>query len=247
MEPPPGPRRRAWMSWSSGKDSGLALHETRKRGDVEVVGLLTTVNAAADRVAMHGVRRQLLEAQADALGLPLHVVELPWPCPNQTYEERMSGALALARDAGVEMVVFGDLFLEDVRRYREASLGGTGLEPAFPLWRRPTHRVARDLLRLGFRALVVCVDVAMAPEELAGRWYDEAFLAELPASVDPCGENGEFHTFVVDGPGFAGPVEVEVGGRVERDGFVFADLVQGGVPSRVRPSSVMTPPFDRRC
>jgi uncharacterized protein (TIGR00290 family) len=216
---------RAWMSWSSGKDSALALREARAEGAVEVVGLLTTVNAHAERVAMHGVRRALLDAQADSLRLPLHVVDLPWPCPNEVYDERMQKAVDHAREVGVEAMVFGDLFLEDIRRYREASLEGSGITPVFPLWRRPTGEVAQDLLVLGFRALVVCVDVAQAPREIAGRWFDETLLEDLPPGVDPCGENGEFHTVVVDGPGFSYPIDVAVGEIVERDGFVFADVV----------------------
>lgn len=213
------------MSWSSGKDSTLALHEIRAAGDVEVVGLLTTVNTVAERVAMHGVRRALLVAQAEALGLPLHVVELPWPCPNGVYEERMATAVAEAREAGVERVGFGDLFLEDIRRYREEALAESGLEPLFPLWLRPTDAVAQEILATGVRAVVTCVDLAQAPGALAGRWYDEAFLADLPSGVDPCGERGEFHTFVVDGPGFSRPLEVTVGETVERDGFAFTDVV----------------------
>ena len=213
------------MSWSSGKDSAFALHEVRAAGDVEVVGLLTTVNVSFDRVAMHGVRRALLEAQAAALDLPLHIVELPWPCPNEVYEEKMSVAIDVARESGIEAMVFGDLFLEDVRRYRETALEGTGVTPVFPLWRRPTPEVARSLIDLGFRAVVVCVDPAQAPAGLAGRWYDAALLNDLPPEVDPCGENGEFHTVVVDGPQFAFPVDVELGEVVERDGFVFADVI----------------------
>jgi uncharacterized protein (TIGR00290 family) len=219
--------RPAWMSWSSGKDSALALHEVRAGGDVEVVGLLTTVNSTADRVAMHGVRRELLEAQATSLGLPLHVVDLPWPCPNETYEERMAVAISAARADGVEVVGFGDLYLEDVRRYRERSLQGSGLVPLFPLWLRPTDAAAEAILAAGVRAVVTCVDLAQAPGGLAGRWYDEGFLADLPAGIDPCGENGEFHTFVVDGPGFSRPLEVTVGDTVEREGFAFTDVVPG--------------------
>jgi uncharacterized protein (TIGR00290 family) len=220
-----GEAGRAWMSWSSGKDSALALHTVRTSGDVDVVGLVTTVNSTAQRVAMHAVRRSLLEAQADALGLPLHVVELPWPCPNDVYEERMSNAVGLARASGVDTMVFGDLFLEDVRRYREQSLDGSGLVPLFPLWQRPTAGVAQELLTLGVRAVITCVDPEQAPREIAGRWYDEELLAGLPPDVDPCGENGEFHTFALDGPGFARPVAVTVGETVERDGFVFTDVV----------------------
>jgi uncharacterized protein (TIGR00290 family) len=216
--------RQAWMSWSSGKDSTLALHTVRSSGTVNVTGLVTTVNSTAARVAMHAVRRSLLEAQADALGLPLYVVELPWPCPNDIYEERMSAAITVARTSGIDTMVFGDLFLEDVRRYREDSLQGSGLTASFPLWQRPTEIVARELVSLGVRAVITCVDPNQAPRELAGRWYDEKFLAELPQSVDPCGENGEFHTFVVDGPGFARSLDVIVGETVERDGFVFTDV-----------------------
>ena len=213
------------MSWSSGKDSALALHRARQAIDVEVVGLLTTVNAEADRVAMHGVRRALLDAQAAALGLPVHVVELPWPCPNDVYEQQMAAAVAGARDAGVEVMLFGDLFLEEVRRYREQALDGTGLRPLFPLWGRPTESVAHELIDEGIRAIVTCVDLAQAPRELAGRRYDEAFLADLPPEVDPCGENGEFHTVVVDSPEFSSAIEVTVGVTLERDGFLFADVI----------------------
>jgi diphthamide synthase (EF-2-diphthine--ammonia ligase) len=160
---------------------------------------------------MHGVRRSLLEAQATALSLPLHVVELPWPCPNQVYEQRMGAAVGAAQASGVDAMVFGDLFLEDVRRYREDSLQGLGITPVFPLWQRPTSTVAHDLLSLGVRAVVTCVDPSQAPREMAGRWYDEAFVSGLPPGVDPCGENGEFHTFVVDGPGFGRPLDITVG------------------------------------
>lgn len=216
---------KAWMSWSSGKDSALALHHATSGGELELAGLLTTVNAAFDRVAMHGVRRALLDAQATALGLPLHVVELPWPCSNGVYEQLMGAAVRTAVAAGVELMIFGDLFLEDVRAYRERMLEGTGLRPLFPLWQRPTAELARELVGSGMRAVVTCVDRAQAPAELAGRWYDDEFLAGLPPGVDHCGENGEFHTVVVDGPGFSAPIPVTVGEIVERDGFVFADVV----------------------
>lgn len=215
----------AWMSWSSGKDSALALATLRERPDVKIVGLLTTVNADADRVAMHGVRRELLEAQAEALGLALHVVELPWPCPNEDYERLMEDAIDHGRRLGVEAIGFGDLFLEDIRTYREQSLVGTGIQALFPLWANPTAVTAESILRSGIRAIVTCVDTSQASAELAGRVYDETFLADLPSGVDPCGENGEFHTVVVDGPGFAAPLEVTVGEIVEREGFVFADVI----------------------
>jgi uncharacterized protein (TIGR00290 family) len=218
-------RPQAWISWSSGKDCALALHRARAAGEVEVVGLLTTLNAAYERVAMHGVRRALLEAQAAAVDLPLHVVELPWPCSNEVYEQLMARAVTSAAADGVEAMIFGDLFLADVRRYRERALAGSGVEPLFPLWQRPTDLLARELLELGVRAVLTCVDPAQAPAELAGRWYDEALLSALPAAVDPCGENGEFHTVVVDGPGFASAIPVTVGETVERDGFVFTDVI----------------------
>jgi uncharacterized protein (TIGR00290 family) len=212
------------MSWSSGKDSAFALAAARAEPDVDVVGLLVTMNAEADRVAMHAVRRQLVLAQADRLGLPVHLVELPWPCSNERYEELMQGAVDQAVAEGVEEVVFGDLFLEDIRSYREQALAGTGLRPRFPLWRRPTTQLARDMLAAGVKAVLTCVDPAKVPAELAGRQWDDDLLAELPDGVDPCGENGEFHTFVWDGPGFREPIAVEPGPVVERDGFVFADV-----------------------
>ncbi|MGH9067942.1 MAG: ATP-binding protein [Acidimicrobiales bacterium] len=221
-------RPRAWMSWSSGKDSAWALDALRTQGEVEVIGLLTTVNQVADRVAMHGVRRQLLEAQAARVGLALHVVELPSPCSNEAYQQRMAAAVEAALGEGVSRMAFGDLFLADVRAYREAMLAGTGIEPLFPLWGRPTRDLAGEMVRGGLRAVVTCVDPAQAPARLAGRWYDHDLLSELPAGVDPCGENGELHTFVVDGPGFSSPVEVVAGEAVERDGFVFADLLPAG-------------------
>jgi uncharacterized protein (TIGR00290 family) len=213
------------MSWSSGKDSTLALHEARAGGEVEVTSLLTTVNSTANRVAMHAVRRELLEAQAAALGLALHVIELPWPCPNEVYQQRMLAAIETARQQGTHYMVFGDLFLEDVRAYREAALAGSGITPLFPLWQRPTARLAREMLGLGIRAVITCVDPAQAPPSLAGRWYDDELLRDLPAGVDPCGENGEFHTFVIDGPGFAYPLHVDIGETVERDGFIFTDVL----------------------
>lgn len=214
-----------WMSWSSGKDSTFALHTVRAAGETSITGLLTTVNTSADRVAMHAVRRVLLEEQAAALGLPLHVIELPWPCSNDVYERQMADALETMKQAGVGHLVFGDLFLDDVRAYRERAMAGTGVEPMFPLWRRPTAELAGEMLADGIRAVITCVDPAQAPREFAGRWFDEDLLRELPAGVDPCGERGEFHTFVVDGPGFATALDVVVGEIVERDGFVFADVL----------------------
>jgi uncharacterized protein (TIGR00290 family) len=217
------------MCWSSGKDSAMALHEARRAG-LDVVGLLTTVNAAADRVAMHAVRRALLEAQAERLGLPLHAVEIPSPCPNHVYETAMAAALATARDDGVGAMVFGDLFLADIRAYRETTLRPTGIEPVFPLWERPTTALAAQMLDSGVRAVLTCVDPRVLPASFAGRPFDRRLLDDLPVGVDACGENGEFHTFVWDAPGFSSPIPVERGEVVERDGFVFADVLPSGAP-----------------
>jgi uncharacterized protein (TIGR00290 family) len=213
------------MSWSTGKDSAFALSLARADDSLEVVALLTTVNANANRVAMHAVRRRLLEAQAEALELPLYVVELPWPCPNAKYEELMASAIAEAEELGIERVVFGDIFLADIRAYREEMLERTRLRAVFPLWGRQTGALASEMIASGIRAVVTCVDPAQAPPEIAGRFFDADLLVGLPDGVDPCGENGEFHTFVFDAPGFARPLDVAVGDVVERDGFVFADLV----------------------
>jgi len=216
------------MSWSSGKDSTAALAAVREDPEIDVVGLLVTVNAVADRVAMHAVRRQLLEVQAERLGLALHVVAIPSPCPNDVYEQLMSASMDVAIGEGVEAVVFGDLFLEDVRAYREQALAATGLRALFPLWGRPTDRLAHEMISSGVRAVLTCVDPAKLPADLVGRRFDEALLRDLPPGVDPCGERGEFHTFVWDGPGFARPIEVRTGEVVTRDGFVFCDVVPVG-------------------
>jgi uncharacterized protein (TIGR00290 family) len=219
-------RPKALVAWSGGKDSAFALLELRRRGEVEVVGLLTTVNQAHDRVAMHAVRSSLLEAQAAAAGLPLHVVPIPDPCPNEVYEAAMARALGEARGAGVSAVAFGDLYLEDVRRYREAKLYGSGIAPLFPLWGRPTRELAEEMIGRGLEARLSCVDPRAVPASLAGRAFDRALLAELPATADPCGERGEFHSFAWNGPMFERPVPVRVGALVERGGFVFADLLE---------------------
>ena len=218
--------RRVLLSWSSGKDSAWALHVLREQPDLEVVALLTTVNESFARVAMHGVRESLLEAQAAAVGLPLWKVALPWPCPNDLYEARMSAALERAQSAGVGAIAFGDLYLEDIRAYRIRQLAGSGLEPLFPLWTTPdaTASLARRMCASGVRAVLSCVDPKQLPTAFAGRAFDEALLAELPPGVDPCGERGEFHTFCTAGPAFLEPVRVRVDEVVERDGFAFADL-----------------------
>jgi uncharacterized protein (TIGR00290 family) len=220
----------AWMSWSTGKDSTYALHVAREQLDVEVVALLTTVTADHDRVSMHAVRRELLGRQAERLGLPLEVVEIPTPCTNSEYERRMSASLAEGRASGVEEMVFGDLFLEDIRAYREDRLEGTGITPIFPLWQRDTCALAAEMLDAGIRARVTCVDPGQLDPAFAGREFDRAFLDDLPPAVDPCGERGEFHTFACDGPGFRQPIDVVGGQVVERDGFVFADLLPAPTP-----------------
>ena len=223
-------RPRAVVSWSSGKDSAFALHEVRKAGELSVVGLLTTVTRAFDRVSMHGVREELLERQAEAVGLPLVKVDLPSPCPNETYERAMGQTLARLRAEGIEVVVFGDLFLEEIRRYRESRMRDTGLRAEFPLWGRPTAELARTMIASGLEATVVCLDPRKLPARFAGRRFDASFLEELPATVDPCGERGEFHTFVTAGPMLSRAVRVAPGPVVEREGFVFADLVPQDEP-----------------
>lgn len=216
---------KSWVSWSSGKDAAWALHMTRMRGGLDVVGLLTTINEEFDRIAMHGVRHELLEMQARATGLPVHVVRLPWPCSNEDYEARMRDAIDVARSAEVTRMVFGDLFLEDVRRYREERLAETGIEPVFPLWQEPTDSLVRTMIAHGVRAYITAVDLSKLPASFAGRVLDDAFLSELPSGIDPCGENGEFHSFVSAGPMLTHEIPVKAGEIVVRDGFAYADLL----------------------
>lgn len=213
------------LSFSSGKDSAFALHVLRDDPTVEVRGLLTSVNATHERVAMHAVRRALLAAQARSIGLPLVEIAIPYPCSNEQYEAAVRAVLEPAIAQGIEAVAFGDLFLEDVRAYREQNNARLGLASLFPLWGRDTRELAHAMLDAGLRAYLTCVDPRQLPASFVGRAFDAQLLADLPAGVDPCGENGEFHTFVWDGPGFSAPIPVEPGEVVERDGFVFADLV----------------------
>ena len=221
-------RPKALVSWSSGKDSAWTLHVLRQRDEVDIVGLLTTVNEVHDRVAMHAVRTELLRAQANAVNVPLWPVPIPSPCSNAEYEAAMAVALARAKQTGVTVVAFGDLFLEDIRRYREEKLQGTGITPIFPIWKIPTDTLAQEMIAAGLRARLTCVDPKQLPGSFAGRAFDGAMLSELPGSVDPCGERGEFHTFAHDGPMFRRPVSIKSGEVVERDGFVFADLFLDG-------------------
>jgi uncharacterized protein (TIGR00290 family) len=219
---------RVAVSWSSGKDSAWTLHLLRQDPTIHVVALFTTLNEQFDRVAMHAVRRELLELQAESLALPLWTVPLPWPCSNEQYEARMTALCQRATSEGVQAIAFGDLFLTDIRAYREKQLAGTGLEPIFPVWQIPTASLARTMIASGLRAKITCVDPRVLPAEFAGRDFDSQFLTDLPAPIDPCGENGEFHSFVYDAPGFSHPIPVAVGEIIEREGFVFADLTAHG-------------------
>jgi uncharacterized protein (TIGR00290 family) len=216
--------KRVLLSWSSGKDSAWALHLLRLDPEIEICGLVTTLNSVFDRVAMHGTRHSVLEAQARAAGLPLWIVPLPWPCSNEIYEQLMAEVCHRAVAEKIDAVAFGDLFLTDVRSYRERQLKDTGLEPLFPLWEIPTDTLARAMIAGGLRARLACVDTKQLPAEFAGREFDAALLGDLPPEADPCGERGEFHTCVYAGPMFTAPLELETGEVVDRDGFVFADF-----------------------
>ncbi|HZU30687.1 MAG TPA: ATP-binding protein [Candidatus Angelobacter sp.] len=220
-------KKKILLSWSSGKDSAWALHVLRRSGEYEIVGLLTTFNSAFNRVAMHSTRHELVEMQAKAAGLPLISAPLPWPCTNADYEAAMKKVCDDALASGISGIAFGDLFLEDVRAYRERQLKGTGLEPLFPVWGIPTDLLARQMIDSGLRARLVCVDPKQLPSYFIGRDFDGQFLNELPAGVDPCGEKGEFHSFVYDGPMFSGPIPISTGEKVERDGFWFCDVLPG--------------------
>ncbi len=220
---PPPPK--AFISWSSGKDSAYALHEARTRGLAEVVGAITTLSEAYDRVAMHGVRSSLLARQLAALGLPSQRVMLPSPCSNGTYEARFGEACERLKAQGVRHIVFGDLYLEDIRAYRERQLADLGMSAIFPLWRRDTAELAHAMIASGLIAHLTCVDPQRLDRSFAGRRFDGRLLGDLPRDVDPCGENGEFHTVVSAGPMFTAPIGVRVGEVVERDGFVFADVI----------------------
>jgi uncharacterized protein (TIGR00290 family) len=218
-------RAKALISWSSGKDSAFALHEVLRAGEFDVVGALTTVTETFGRVSIHGVREEILRVQLDAAGLPPRIVPIPYPCPNETYEARMGAAVAGAVRDGITHIIFGDLFLEDIRAYREQKLAGTGIIPLFPLWGRPTPALARDMIASGLEAYIATVDQKKLPAEFAGRKFDAQLLTDLPAGIDPCGENGEFHTCVVAGPIFSRRLAVTPSERVERDGYAYCDLV----------------------
>jgi uncharacterized protein (TIGR00290 family) len=213
------------LSWSTGKDSAWATYQLQSRDDIELVGCLCTINQEFQRTAMHAVRVELLKAQAAALQLPLTIIELPFPCSNEQYQQIMGDATQTLIDQGVECLSFGDLFLEDIRQYRIDNLKSTGIEPIFPLWLMPTDQLAQNMIEGGLKTVITCVDPKQLDASFAGRMFDQSFLDDLPEGVDPCGENGEFHTFVYDGPMFKQPINIQVGEVVERDGFVFADVL----------------------
>jgi len=215
---------KAILSWSSGKDSAMALYRVLKKGGLEISCLLTTVTDQFNRVSMHGVREELLDLQGQSIGIPLEKVRIPYPCPNEVYEEKMAAVLSAWKSKGVTHSIFGDLFLGDIRQYREEKLARLDITPIFPLWLENTAALAREMLQVGFRAIITCVDPRKLDASFAGREFDESFLRDMPRTVDPCGENGEFHTFVYDGPVFRKPLRVKVGERVMRDGFQFADV-----------------------
>ncbi|MEA2882651.1 MAG: hypothetical protein QOH32_1907 [Bradyrhizobium sp.] len=217
-------RPKALISWSSGKDSAFALHEVLRAGEVDVVGALTTVTETFRRVSIHGVSQEILHAQLDAAALEPRIVPIPYPCPNEIYEARMSEAVAQAVGEGITHIIFGDLFLADIRAYREQKLAGSGITPLFPLWQRPTPALAREMIASGFEATIATVDLKKLPADFAGRKFDMQLLADLPDGIDPCGENGEFHTCVAAGPIFSRRLPVKPGQRVERDGYAYCDL-----------------------
>jgi uncharacterized protein (TIGR00290 family) len=217
--------KRILLSWSSGKDSAWALHTLRQRSMCEIAGLLTTFNQEADRVAMHAVRRALVERQAAAAGIPLWSVPLPWPCSNEQYESLMAETCAKAVAEGIEGIAFGDLFLEDVRAYRIRQLAATKLEPLFPVWGIPTDVLAREMISSGVKAILTCIDTRKLDRAFAGRRFDEELLSSLPKGIDPCGENGEFHSFVYAGPMFKSEIPIKLGEKVTRDHFVFTDVI----------------------
>ncbi len=218
-------RKKTLLSWSSGKDSAWALQVLRLRSDLEIAGLMTTVNQLYQRIAIHAVRLELLQRQAEAVGLPLYIVDLPYPCSNSQYEVAMEKFIEQSKQTGIECMAFGDLFLADIKAYREAKLSGTGITPLFPIWLKPTDQLAREMISNGLRAVVTCVDPQQLPASFAGREFNQDFLSALPEHVDWCGEHGEFHTFAFDGPMFGKPLDIVVGEITEREGFVYADVL----------------------
>ena len=217
--------RKALMSWSTGKDSAWALHQLRQNPEIDLLGLFCTVSKEFNRVAMHGVRVELLQEQAESIGLPVEIIEVPYPCSNAEYDRIMGQFVERARNNNIEYFAFGDLFLEDVRNYREEKLKGSGIEPIFPVWGIPTDKLSREMISSGLRAVITCIAPEQTPKEFLGREFNESFLDSLPETIDPCGENGEFHSFVFAGPMFKERIEIVVGDTVHRDDFVFADVL----------------------
>ena len=217
--------RKTLISWSSGKDSAWALHVLKQDPSVNVVGLFCTVNRMFDRVAVHGVRVELLKQQAESLNLPLHIIYIPYPCDNNDYLKAMNTFISQAKKEGVDCFAFGDLFLDDVRTYRETLLQGTGITPLFPIWGIPTKTLSKQMISSGLKAVITCIDPQRMALQFAGREYNESFLDDLPEDIDPCGENGEFHSFAVDGPMFQNLIEITVGETIQRDGCCFTDLL----------------------
>jgi len=218
-------KKQTLVSWSSGKDCAWALHSLRQQSEVDVVGLFSTVNQEFERVAMHAVRNELVRQQAKSLGLPIQLIPIPYPCDDSAYGDIMKAFITQAKKQGVECIAFGDLFLESVRKYREDNLAGTGITPIFPLWGIPTEKLSREMVNSGLRAKVTCIDPKQLSADFSGRDYDESFLQDLPPHVDPCGENGEFHSFVYDGPMFEKKLSIHTGETLSRDGLVFTDLM----------------------
>ena len=218
-------RRKTLLSWSSGKDSAWALHVLQREPHVDVAGLFCTVNKEFDRVAMHAVRVELLQQQAKSVGLPLYMIRIPYPCSNDEYDEAMASFIDEAKKENIECFAFGDLFLEDVRRYREERLKETGIMPIFPVWGIPTKELSRKMVASGLKAVITCVDPRFLAREFSAREYNGSFLDDIPEGVDPCGENGEFHSFAFNGPMFQNPIEILLGETVHRDGFVFTDIL----------------------
>lgn len=218
-------KRKTLMSWSSGKDSAWALYQLQMNPEIALVGLFCTVNKEFGRVAMHGVRAELLRKQAESIGLPLEIIEIPYPCSNAEYENIMGQFVERAKNDNIEYFAFGDLFLEDVRSYREEKLRGSGIKPIFPIWGVPTDKLSREMINGGLKTVITCINPKQIPKEFVGKEFDEDFLDSLPKTIDPCGENGEFHSFVFDGPMFKEKIEIIVGDIVHRDGFVFADVL----------------------
>lgn len=221
-------KKRTLLSWSSGKDSAWALHILRQQSDIEVVGLFCTVNQEFERVAMHAVRIELIQQQAESVGLPIQLIPIPHPCSNSEYETIMNEFIKQVKKQGIECFAFGDLFLEDVRKYREVSLADTGITPIFPIWGKETKTLSKEMVNSGLRAKITCVDPKHLSSDFAGKEYNKSFLEQISASIDPCGENGEFHSFAFDGPMFKKEINICVGETVSRDGFVFTDLLPEG-------------------